>query len=122
MNNLQADFGPAIPQHGANRQYNATGASKAYVADDDVLQLTLQGVRVGMITTLSDPCGNLDKDVAISSNVSTGGQWSQIASTCSDEGIYRHTNESNWLTLGYVWLTTSQANSQLMIDAVGSGR
>jgi hypothetical protein len=93
MNNLQADFGPAIPQHGANRQYNATGASKAYVADDDVLQLTLQGVRVGMITTLSDPCGNLDKDVAIGSNVSTGGQWSQLASTCSDEGIYRHTNE-----------------------------
>lgn len=93
MNNMRVEMGPQYALHASQREYNATGLSKARMSDSDRLQLGLQGVHVGRIIKVSDPAGNLVGDVAIGSRVKTGGQWSNLVEQFFIDGTYPPTKE-----------------------------
>lgn len=86
-------IGPKVLPHGRERNYNATGLSKAHVVVDWDLNLHLRGVFVGRIKVLSELSDNMTKLQTIGKNVLTNGSWQQLAQKYASDGKYMFTNE-----------------------------
>lgn len=56
--------------------------------------LALRGIYVGLITSVSEPPGNLTGNVALGARVLDGGEWFQFAQGCAKNGLYPPTGES----------------------------
>jgi hypothetical protein len=79
-----------------NRIYYASGGSRSTCEGHDMYSphLVLNGIKLGTIIKLSEPPGNLSNGVGIGAKVLLGGEWSQLATSCSDkDGQYPPTAE-----------------------------
>ena len=79
--------------HGKARPCKASGASRTILTEDDYGKLTLEGILVGKIVSLSEEDGNMNGVTAIGRHVLPGGQWSQLAKSVAVGGIYLPTRE-----------------------------
>lgn len=59
----------------------------------DAKLLALRGLYVGLITSISEPAGNLMGNVALGARVLDGGEWFQFAQGCAKNGLYPPTGE-----------------------------
>ena len=80
-------------KHGRNRNYNASGASRATLSNDEYGQLTLQGIHVDRIRLISKEDGNMTGGHTIGLNILPGGQWPQLAEQAALDGVYSPTRE-----------------------------
>ncbi len=59
----------------------------------DAKLLAVRGLSVGLITSVSEPPGNLKGNVALGARVLDGGEWFQFAQGCDKNGLYPPTGE-----------------------------
>ena len=73
------------------------GAGNTFIVSksvDDRKLLALRGLYVGLITSMSEPPGNLMGNVAVGARVLDGGEWFHFAQGCAKNGLYPPTGES----------------------------
>ena len=59
----------------------------------DAKLLAVRGLYVGLITSVSEPPGNILGNVALGARVLDGGEWFQFAQGCAKNGLYPPTGE-----------------------------
>ena len=59
----------------------------------DAKLLAVRGLCIGLITSVSEPPGNLTGNVALGARVLDGGEWFQFAQGCAKNGLYPPTGE-----------------------------
>ena len=93
-NSLRLDLSSKILPHGRDRVFNSTGSTTACATPDYEQQLLLRGIQLGTINVLTEPAGNLVRDVEIGPRVLTGGEWHlTVTEKASIDGIYAPTGE-----------------------------
>ena len=59
----------------------------------DAKLLAVRGLCIGLITSVSEPPGNLTGNVALGARVLDGGEWFEFAQGCAKNGLYPPTGE-----------------------------
>ena len=93
INDLRRYHGTQAVEHGRERHFNATGASKVAMSSENNLLFSCQGVAIGQILRLTEPAWNLTDMAIICDEVLAGGAWSRLARECAVNGLYPPTQE-----------------------------